>query len=94
MSPTLASDYSTHILARAINPVMDELSHDAARCLLRFQLSSYDRERVNLLAAKAREGSLTNEEGAELDDYERTSALLELIQSKARQSLKKAGRTS
>lgn len=54
-------------------------------------LSEDDRDRVNKLAAKAREETLTAEERSELDDYERITALLELIQSKARVSLKGAG---
>ena len=50
-----------------------------------------DRGRVNELAAKAREGVLSANERLELDEYERVTALLELMQSKARLSLKQAG---
>jgi hypothetical protein len=49
---------------------------------------------VNLLAAKARQGTLCAEERAELSEYEHVTALLELMQSKARRSLKNAGLAS
>ena len=94
MSLVTIPDHCAEILARAINPAEGNLSEDAARSMLKFKLSPDDLDRVNQLAAKAREGALTSEERAELDDYERTSALLELIQSKARQSLKSAGLSS
>ena len=94
MSSVTTSDHSAEILARAINPADGNLPEDAARSMLEFQLSPDDLDRVNQLAAKAREGTLSPEERAELDDYERTSAFLELIQSKARQSLKSTGLSS
>ncbi len=49
--------------------------------------------RVNALAAKARAGTLTAEERIELDDYERITALLEIMQSKAKISLQQADHT-
>jgi len=55
---------------------------------LRFKLCKDDRDRVNQLAATARQGNLTAEERSELDDCERITALIELMQSKARVSLK------
>lgn len=61
---------------------------------LSFQLPAEDRDTVNALAAKAREGSLTPDERSTLDEYERITALLELMQSKARLSLKQADQTS
>ena len=50
-----------------------------------------DWQRVNELAVQARAGTLTAEERAELDEYERSTCLVELMQSKARLSLKRAG---
>ena len=46
-----------------------------------------------LLAPKARQGTLTAEERAELSEYEHVTALLERMQSKTRSSLKTAGAT-
>ena len=91
MTPLTTPDHGSEILARTIKPEEGGLPADAARAILGFSLSQDDRERVNQLAAKAREGTLTPDERSELDDYERIAALLELMQSKARLSLKQAG---
>ncbi len=93
MSTTIPS-HQAEILARTIRADDGDLSADAARSLLTLQLPDDDRDRVNQLAVKAREGSLSEEERAELDDYERVASLLELLQSKARLSLKRAGLAS
>jgi len=69
------------------------LNAEAAQSILTIKLADTDRDRVNELAAKARAGTLTPEERALLDDYERVTAMLELMQSKARLSLRKAGLT-
>jgi len=84
-------DHGTEILTRTIQPTEGNLPVEAARSILSFRLSPTDRERVDQLAAKARAGTLTIEERRELDEYERVTALLELMQSKARLSLKQAG---
>ena len=72
-------------------PGEGNLPVEAARSILRFQLAQADYERVNELAAKARAGALSAEERLELDEYERVTCLVELMQSKARLSLKRAG---
>ena len=53
-------------------------------------MSSEDWHKVNQLAAKARTGTLNNER-AELDEIESVTSFLELMQSKARLSLKNSG---
>jgi hypothetical protein len=88
---TTAQDHGSEILVRTIRPTDGGLSAEAARAMLNFRLSPDDTGRVNDLAAKARAGVLTAAERAELDDYERITALLEIMQSKARLSLKQAG---
>jgi hypothetical protein len=90
MSQISMIDRGAEILVRTIQPEEGNLSIEAARAILTFQLSQTDRERVNELAAKARSGTLISEERAELDEYERITCLLELMQSKARLSLKQA----
>ena len=84
-------DQGAEILTRTIKPAEGNLPIEAARAMLSFRLSPADWERVNDLAAKARAGTLTVEERAALDEYERITCLLELMQSKARLSLKHAG---
>ena len=91
MSATSTIDRGTEILIRAIKPAEGNLPIEAARSILAFRLSPTDWERVNELAAKARAGTLIPEERAELDEYERVTCLLELMQSKARLSLKQMG---
>lgn len=90
MSSMSTADRGVEILTRTIQPAEGNLPVEAARSLLSFRLSSADWERVNDLAEKARSGTLTTEERAELDEYERITCLLELMQSKARLSLKHA----
>jgi len=91
MSSVTTTDRGAEILARTIMPEAGDLSIEAARAILRFRLVQADWERVNTLAAKARAGTLSAEERAELEEYERITCLLELMQSKARLSLKHAG---
>jgi len=88
---TATPDYASEILIRTIKPNDGGLSPEAARAMLGFRLSQDDTSRVNDLAAKARAGTLTAEERTELDDYERITALLEIMQSKAGISLQQVG---
>ena len=91
MNSISTTDRGAEILTRTIQPAEGNLPVEAARSLLSFRLSPADWERVNDLAARARADMLTIEERAELDEYERVTCLLELLQSKARLSLKHAG---
>lgn len=79
------------ILDRVIRPERDDLSPEAARSLLRLEFDGRDRERMNELSAKARDETLTADEERELDCFVHVGHLLALLQSKARQSLKKDG---
>lgn len=64
------------------------LSAEAARLFLRLEFPVEDKERMHELAAKAREGSLDDDEQEEIRNYERVGNLLGLLKSKARQRLK------
>ena len=79
----------TTILSRIIRPDDGNWSREAAESVLEFNFPSSDVVRMNLLAAKARDGSLSASEEAELENYRHVGRLLELLQSKARLSLKK-----
>lgn len=74
---------------RVVDPDASDLSREAAESLLRIHLPDPDRERVNALADKAREGTLMATEELELENYRHVGRLLELLKSKARQSLKR-----
>ena len=78
------------ILLRLIDPDRGDLSPEAARSLLKLDFSAGDREHMELLAEKARQGDLSAGEQVEIENYERVNNLLGLLKSKARQSLSKA----
>lgn len=76
------------ILSRIIAPEEPTLPLETARIILTFDFKKEDRERMNDLAERAREGTLTAEEQTEIDCYERVGHFLSLLRSKARMSLK------
>jgi hypothetical protein len=67
------------------------LSSETARKLLQFRFEAANHDRVNVLSEKAQKGALTSDEQDELDEYIRVGTLLGILQSKARQALRKAG---
>jgi hypothetical protein len=91
MSTAINND-EAGILSRVIAPGESDLPPQTAELILEFKFPKEDRERMNELAEKAREGTLTEEEQGEIDAYERVGHFLSLLQSKARISLKHAGK--
>ena len=81
------------ILTRAIDPARGNWPPDAARSILAIQLPEADRDRLDELAAKAREGALGPADEVELDSYRHVGRLLELIKAKARSSLRSQERS-
>lgn len=75
---------------RLLDPVKADLSPEAAQYILNLKFPQSDIDRMQVLAEKAREGSLTVEDHIEMDNYERVGHVLSLMKSKARKSLKKA----
>ncbi len=63
------------------------MSSAVARAILALDFIQADKDRMRQLSAKAREGTLTPDEQAESNSYERVGHLLNLMQSKARCSL-------
>jgi hypothetical protein len=82
------------ILSRVLEPDQPTLPPEAARALLALEFGPADKERMRQLSAKAREGSLTPDEQAETNNYERVGHLLNILRSKARRSLKGRRRTA
>ena len=76
------------ILSRVIAPSKPNLPLPMAEMILAFAFPNEDQERMNQLAHKVREGTLTGEEQDEVDAYERVGHFLSLLQSKARISLR------
>lgn len=76
------------ILSRILEPNKPSLSPQAARDILALDFGAADKERMRQLSATARAGTLTPDEQVEIDNYERVGHLLNIMQSKARRSLK------
>ena len=82
------------ILSRAIDPDSGTWAPDIARGILSLTLSLSDRDRMNELAAKSRDGSLGADEQLEIESYRQACRLLDLMKAKARLSLKNTGETA
>jgi len=72
---------------RVIEANRPDLAPEAAQFLLRLDFRESDHERIALLSEKSNQGSLSEEERVELQNYVHVGNLLALIQSKARRSL-------
>jgi hypothetical protein len=79
------------IWSRVLQPMGKALSVTAARGILALAFLAEDKARMDELASKARDGTLTPTEQEEIHNYERVGNLLGLIKAKARQRLKGAG---
>lgn len=75
------------ILSRVISANKEDFPPAMVDLILGFNFPKEDRERMDELALKAREGTLTDEEEAEINAYERVGHFLSALQSKARASL-------
>ncbi len=90
-SAASASSGEAAILGRLIRPERDDSTPDAARSILKLDFDDQDRARMHELVAAAQHGALTAADEAELASYRGVGRLLELMRSKARRSLKRAG---
>lgn len=84
---TIAPTSEADILARIVDPDRANLPHDFANSILGYEFRQEDRDRMDLLAEKARQGTLSPDEQIEIDRYERVGNFLALLKSKARRSL-------
>ncbi|MCA9270516.1 MAG: hypothetical protein KDA41_18670 [Planctomycetales bacterium] len=84
---SIATVSQGEILARVIRPEETNLSHDAARAILQWAFSPEDQQRMEQLAQKAREGALSADERADLENFECVDTLLSIMKSKARRCL-------
>ena len=88
MHMTQAGTSEVAIFSRVLEPDRATLAPAAARAILALGFCQADKDRMRRLSAKAREGTLTAEEQAEINNYERVGHILSLMKSKARLSLK------
>lgn len=89
MNPSMMST-ETEILSRVIGPENPSFTPEAARSVLELRFSDADTDRLNELAAKARQGSLSEDEESQLHGYLFVGAMVDLMHSKARLSLKRS----
>ncbi len=64
------------------------MSAELANFVLAIKLDPRDEQRANELAAKARSGSLSQEEETEIDEYRRVGRTIEILKLRARKSLR------
>jgi hypothetical protein len=79
---------------RIVKPHQADLNPEIARAILKIDFNPEVHRRVDELSAKAQKGTLTPQEGAELDEYIRVGLKLAVLQSKARMSLKRVKQSS
>jgi hypothetical protein len=84
----MTENSGTAILARVIAPEKPTFSPDTAQEILTLDFAESDRKRMNELAAKARAGTLTDQENQDLENFLLVGHMLDLMHSKARMSLR------
>ena len=77
------------IWERLLRPGRTELAPAAARALLDLTFDEQDGKRLDELAHKSQEGTLTRDDEAELEGYRRVGYLLDLLHAKARNALQR-----
>jgi hypothetical protein len=78
----------TDILTQMIHPDQPNLPPELARAILDLKFHPPAIERMNTLAEKNRQGTLTEAERGEMEKYLRVGNFLNLLQAKARLSLR------
>ena len=72
-----------------MQPDHPSFSVEVAQAVLALDFVAADKDEMQRLSVKAREGTLTLDEQTAMNNYERIGHLLNILQSKARRSLKK-----
>ncbi len=87
MSEPATATTETEILEQALEPDATGMSAEAAKALLGFRFNASAIARINELAEKNRQGTLTPAERAALERYQRVGNFLNLVHAKARGAL-------
>lgn len=82
---TAASEVA--ILSRIIEPEKPVLPQGLARLIMQWEFDPGDRQRMHALIEKAKAGTLSPEERADAESYERIGHFLSMLKAKARASL-------
>ena len=86
--PTTADVTELDILADAISPEDGDLTPEVAATVLQWRMSARLSKRMSQLAKNNAIGKLTTAEQHELDRFLRVGSMINLMQAKARLSLK------
>ncbi len=84
----------TQILSEWLNPIADALNVDAARQLVDLRADEETQTRVEELADRNTEGQLTPEERSEYETLVAATAMVNVLQAKARKRLANEGGTA
>jgi hypothetical protein len=90
MATTFSIDsggYDAAAFDRGTSPVIQLLSPDQARQLLNYRGDNHLRQRIEELAAKNNEGSLTPDERSEYEGYVRANKFVAILQAQAQKFL-------
>lgn len=82
------------ILSDVIVPEKGDMTHEAARSVLKWKFTDRALRRIDRLADRSRKGTISEGQRHELEMFQRVGSLLNLIQAKARCSLKKRNSTA
>jgi hypothetical protein len=82
------ADPELAIWERVFVPNPDRLAPELARYLLTVGFPKADLKRIDSLSAKAKDGTLTPDERAQLDRYVHVGHLLSILKAKVRKRLK------
>jgi hypothetical protein len=85
--PRSASITESDILADVILPEEGDLSPAVAESVLRWHFSDGANARIQRLAQRNQQGTITPDERQELEKYLRVGSLVNILQAKARRSL-------
>lgn len=83
---------STAVLDELMEPVSQCFTPEVAKRIVELRASPATQSRIDELADKCTEGTLTDEEKVQYADYVRTINFIGVLQSKARQMLHTDGR--
>jgi hypothetical protein len=89
MEPTTLPTTDFGIMAHVVGPTEPDLPLQAAREILQMRLDDVLIQRLHHLTQKNGQGTLNESERCELDSYLRVGQIMNLLQAKARVSLKR-----
>jgi hypothetical protein len=84
MSAVTSPTNQTEIFARSLDRRREWISPEVARFFQELELSTDDNARLEELAEKARQGTLTAQDEQDLEEYRRVGRLVELMRLKGR----------